>query len=174
MTKPSSESSATMTPTDHAVTFGMTASEWIAAITAIGAFATAVFTGMIAAFSCRQARLLLPVVNCSAAQEGKHVALYAGLGKMDAERHFIARIDVLSPWGARLIRPDWGHDGLDHIPIPSNERGRRLLFDGSPVNPPIALIESAGSLSIKVRFHVALRADSSAVRRYTTRIRIND
>jgi hypothetical protein len=119
---------------------------------------------------------MLPVVRCSALRRGDYAALHAALQKADQERHFIARVTLLRPWRARLIRTDWVQDEVGQpIPLPSLEpRRRSLSFDGSAVNPPIAFIDPVGSSSIKLRFEIALRADSSTVRRFTTRINIQD
>jgi hypothetical protein len=154
----------------------MTKSDWINAAVAIGVAATAVFTAMTAFASRRQTQLLLPVVHCSAQRQGAYAALYAGLDDIDKERHFIAKITALRPWRARLIRPDWRQDALGQpVPVPPNGRWRRSLsFDGPVARPPIAIIDPAGSPSVKLRFNITLRADSSAVSRFTTRIKIQD
>jgi hypothetical protein len=152
--------------------------DWIDIVVAVGviaAVATAVFTAMVAFTSRRQARLLLPVARWSVERRGEYLALYASIDKTDRERHFIAKIKRLRPWRARLMPTHFAQDALGQpVPVPSLERYRSLSFDGSAVQPPIAYIDPAGSSSIKLRFHIALRADSSAVRRFTTRIKIQD
>jgi hypothetical protein len=151
---------------------GLSASDWINIVIAIGVVATAVFTAVAARATTQQARLYAPVITFRLSKNGPPHLLWVDLIPADRERFMIAKLSV--PWlrRARLfgVEERIGPGGTPNFQ-PSGSGARSVAMQGGR---SAVFVDPRGAEAATVRVHIASRADSKARSRRTIRISMKD